>query len=141
VDHVLARAQGGTDHPDNLITACRECNEGKGSLLLDAPERPIGGPVIMPAERRDRMQGFAEALGYPAMDVGLDVDYALLERATYLLPPEEIYAAIDEALAHFRVMASICSATLTAGLYRRIAARQSALQQLSPPPTQRDAPS
>lgn len=30
-DHVLAKANGGMDDMDNLITACRTCNIGKGT--------------------------------------------------------------------------------------------------------------
>ena len=29
VDHRLPRAAGGSDHPDNLVTACAACNIGK----------------------------------------------------------------------------------------------------------------
>jgi 5-methylcytosine-specific restriction endonuclease McrA len=29
VDHVVALAQGGTNAPENLVTACEECNVGK----------------------------------------------------------------------------------------------------------------
>lgn len=39
VDHVLPRASGGTDDYDNLVTACFECNRGKGArLLTQAPD-------------------------------------------------------------------------------------------------------
>lgn len=31
VDHVLAKASGGTDHPANLVAACRRCNGRKGA--------------------------------------------------------------------------------------------------------------
>lgn len=31
VDHVTPVALGGTDNPDNLVAACRDCNYGKGS--------------------------------------------------------------------------------------------------------------
>jgi|GEM_PF-6272889 len=34
-DHVVARANGGSDHPDNLITACWECNRGKRDRSID----------------------------------------------------------------------------------------------------------
>lgn len=30
VDHIVAKARGGTDHPDNLISCCRSCNASKG---------------------------------------------------------------------------------------------------------------
>lgn len=31
VDHVVPRRDGGTDGRDNLVTACRDCNGGKGT--------------------------------------------------------------------------------------------------------------
>lgn len=34
VDHVIPVARGGSDHEDNLVTACYSCNRGKGDLLL-----------------------------------------------------------------------------------------------------------
>lgn len=30
VDHIVPVARGGTNEPANLVTACRDCNEGKG---------------------------------------------------------------------------------------------------------------
>lgn len=35
VDHVLPVSLGGTDDPDNLVAACRDCNAGKGSTSPD----------------------------------------------------------------------------------------------------------
>lgn len=37
VDHIKPRAEGGEDHPTNLITACENCNSGKSDILLGAP--------------------------------------------------------------------------------------------------------
>ena len=39
VDHVLAVANGGTNASDNLVTACRDCNLGKGARRL-VPTQP-----------------------------------------------------------------------------------------------------
>ena len=36
-EHVLARVNGGTDLPDNLVTSCFECNRGKGTRAVAAP--------------------------------------------------------------------------------------------------------
>jgi hypothetical protein len=36
VDHVTPVALGGTDTPDNLVTACEPCNSGKSSVPPDA---------------------------------------------------------------------------------------------------------
>lgn len=37
VDHVTPIALGGSDKPDNLVAACRDCNAGKSSTSPDAP--------------------------------------------------------------------------------------------------------
>lgn len=37
VDHVTPIALGGTDDPDNLVTACEPCNTGKSSIAPDSP--------------------------------------------------------------------------------------------------------
>lgn len=37
IDHVMPVALGGTDKPDNLVTACSDCNSGKTSIAPDAP--------------------------------------------------------------------------------------------------------
>jgi hypothetical protein len=34
VDHVYPRSLGGTDDPTNLVTACKDCNRGKGATVL-----------------------------------------------------------------------------------------------------------
>lgn len=34
VDHVHPVAAGGTNDPDNLVTACHDCNAGKGARLI-----------------------------------------------------------------------------------------------------------
>ena len=31
LDHVLPRSRGGTDAPENVVLACRQCNEAKGA--------------------------------------------------------------------------------------------------------------
>lgn len=34
VDHIYPRSKGGSDEPANLVTACRNCNSGKGDRIL-----------------------------------------------------------------------------------------------------------
>jgi 5-methylcytosine-specific restriction endonuclease McrA len=34
IDHIVPRSQGGTNDPDNLLPACKNCNESKGSRSL-----------------------------------------------------------------------------------------------------------
>ena len=35
VDHVRPKSRGGMDTADNLVTACRPCNQAKGSMHVD----------------------------------------------------------------------------------------------------------
>lgn len=37
IDHVIPITLGGTDDPNNLVTACDDCNGGKSSIAPDAP--------------------------------------------------------------------------------------------------------
>lgn len=37
VDHVMPISLGGSDKPDNLVAACRDCNSGKSSIGPDSP--------------------------------------------------------------------------------------------------------
>jgi hypothetical protein len=37
IDHVIPVADGGSDEPDNLATACGDCNAGKGGRPLLTP--------------------------------------------------------------------------------------------------------
>lgn len=47
VDHRIAVANGGTDDPDNLLTACIDCNLGKGARELSRhPE--ASQPIVCP---------------------------------------------------------------------------------------------
>ncbi len=40
VDHVVSVADGGSNNPDNLVTACRKCNGGKGARSLGEAPTP-----------------------------------------------------------------------------------------------------
>ncbi|MBX6333734.1 HNH endonuclease [Candidatus Saccharibacteria bacterium] len=35
IEHVHPKSKGGSDSIDNLVTACRECNAGKGDYILN----------------------------------------------------------------------------------------------------------
>lgn len=52
VDHVIPLSGGGTDDMDNLVTACYECNRGKGARpLTDVPqEENIHEKAVLIAE-------------------------------------------------------------------------------------------
>jgi hypothetical protein len=50
VDHVIPVCEGGTDDPDNLVTACMACNQGKEGLRPRPGRRhPVGLHTVVPA--------------------------------------------------------------------------------------------
>lgn len=61
-DHVIPRAEGGGDGLDNLITACEECNIGKGARTLDdrAPSPDLLAQRERIAEREEQLRAYHE---------------------------------------------------------------------------------
>lgn len=57
VDHVVPTALGGTDAPENLVAACRDCNSGKSATPADA---------AMVADVASDALRWAEAMHYAA---------------------------------------------------------------------------
>lgn len=41
IEHVHPKSKGGSDSVENLVTACRECNAGKGDYLLNKRQKGI----------------------------------------------------------------------------------------------------
>lgn len=46
VDHVVPIADGGTDDPQNLVTACDTCNAGKGAVPLEQKTYGVSAPAL-----------------------------------------------------------------------------------------------
>lgn len=62
VDHVVPLAAGGTDDIDNLVTACWDCNHGKGARQLGVAPRPgvTPGAVEEMQERAEQLAAYRE---------------------------------------------------------------------------------
>lgn len=52
VDHIMPQSKGGSDHPDNLMTACSWCNLGKSDVLLSDKMPRQEAPPLSDLERR-----------------------------------------------------------------------------------------
>lgn len=62
VDHIVPRADGGSDDPENLRTACRDCNLGKAARPLEAGSLR---PAVSTEDLRERIaqaEAYAELL-------------------------------------------------------------------------------
>lgn len=78
VDHVVPRVAGGTDDMENLLTACQDCNLGKGARLLEEG-RPIprGGVEDLEerlAQARAYIQLITEVANVQDHQAGLVID-------------------------------------------------------------------
>src|SRR5512146_1626594 len=62
VDHIVAVANGGTDDPTNLVTACQDCNLGKSSVPLTAVAASLEKQAEEAMERAEQVRAFADTM-------------------------------------------------------------------------------
>lgn len=97
IDHVVPMALGGSDKPDNLVTACKDCNAGKTSIAPDAPivQKLSAEASAYALGMMDKMTRFREDV--ESLDDYVDEFLAVWEnwgsgegdeRTTVPLPPE-----------------------------------------------------
>lgn len=66
VDHIYPKAEGGTDETENLVTACSECNLGKGMILLQVRPAKMVPNVKARREQQKQLLEFNKYLGEKA---------------------------------------------------------------------------
>ena len=57
-DHIVPVCEGGDDGPDNLTTACFDCNRGKGGVPLTVVPRSLADKGAEVAEREEQLAGY-----------------------------------------------------------------------------------
>lgn len=62
VDHVVAVVEGGDDSEANLITACFDCNRGKGARSLDAVPKSLATRAAEIEEREQQLAAYRAVL-------------------------------------------------------------------------------
>lgn len=60
VDHILPRAEHGTDEIENLITSCEDCNRGKGKMLLTKTPAKVRKNIKSIEEKYEQLKAFYE---------------------------------------------------------------------------------
>lgn len=58
VDHIEAVANGGSSDDSNLITACEDCNLGKGATPLSAVPESLATKASLIAESEEQLRGY-----------------------------------------------------------------------------------
>ncbi|SAL38950.1 HNH endonuclease [Caballeronia turbans] len=84
VDHIVARARGGTDRVSNLTLACEPCNRAKGALSAEAflAKRPTRLAKILSQAKRPLKDAAAVNATRGALTNALDTIGLLLELAS-----------------------------------------------------------
>ena len=62
VDHIHPAAKDGTNDPDNLVTACEDCNQGKAARLLSAVPQSLAQKAKLIREREAQIAGYRTAI-------------------------------------------------------------------------------
>jgi hypothetical protein len=62
VDHIIAVANGGTDEVENLLTACRDCNAGKGARSLESTPSDVADRLDVRREAAEQLRLYNEFL-------------------------------------------------------------------------------
>jgi hypothetical protein len=116
VDHIIPIAGGGTDNTENLVTACVDCNRGKGAVPLD--REPSAIPSLaerteLIREREEQLRAYHDALAEQAdrRDAQLDpvwrywfAGYHIDSLPSYQTPTESSLIRYIEALGPDEVM-------------------------------------
>lgn len=58
IDHIVAVANGGGNEADNLVTACENCNLGKGAAPLSSVPKSLREKAAEVAEREEQIRGY-----------------------------------------------------------------------------------
>lgn len=62
VDHVVPVAEGGTNDEENLVTACFDCNRGKGAVPLSVIPKSLTAKAAETIEREAQLAGYREIM-------------------------------------------------------------------------------
>lgn len=62
VDHINPVANGGGREEDNLVTACFNCNRGKGARLLSAVPLSLAEKAAMASEMEAQIRGYSDVM-------------------------------------------------------------------------------
>lgn len=61
-DHIKPVADGGLDDQDNLVTACFNCNRGKGAISLNSVPQSLADKAALVAETEAQLRGYSEIM-------------------------------------------------------------------------------
>ena len=74
VDHIVAVSLGGSDHIDNLITACFDCNRGKAASPLGMVPQSVVDKASIIKERELQLVELAKVMAKRRKRISADIE-------------------------------------------------------------------
>lgn len=74
VDHIRPVSQGGGNCIDNLITACFDCNRGKGAGLLSSIPDSVSDRMAVVAEKMEQLKAYEKLIKSKKRHEELQID-------------------------------------------------------------------
>ena len=111
LDHIIPHSQGGSDDPDNLITACQACNIGKGAKTVTV-QREAQKSLDDLTERREQIAAYYQY--QKALEDQLDIEtqgaldyFAVHAREWHRMPEEASVRRFIRLLGYRKVVEAI----------------------------------
>jgi len=94
LDHIIPKSKGGPDNIDNYITACFDCNRGKGKHRLDNIPSSVNDNVELLKEKRRQLKAFNRLIEQQEreFDVGIQAINEIFSSAFQDRIPTEIFS-------------------------------------------------
>lgn len=74
IDHIQPLSKGGSDHEDNLLTACFDCNRGKSAGLLSDIPKTLQAKADIIQEKEDQLKAYNKLLKKVRSRENRDID-------------------------------------------------------------------
>lgn len=74
LDHITPKANGGKNTTDNYITACFDCNRGKGKNELTVAPPTLDGKIALIKERKKQLRAFNRLLEQQEIEYNQSID-------------------------------------------------------------------
>ena len=98
IDHITPKAAGGQESINNYITACSDCNRGKGSIKLESIPASIQDNIALLKEKRKQLKAYNRFL----LDLQEETEDAI----------EQIDGIFNKYFPHYQLSDSFRNSTL-----------------------------
>lgn len=100
IDHIHPVSEGGGNGIDNLITACFDCNRGKGAGLLGVAPLSIAEKAEMLAEKAEQLKAYGRLLKAETRREDKEIDEVQSAFSSYF-PKHSFTPAFRESVRRF----------------------------------------